>query len=128
VDAALGQPRKLPDGSVEFISTRPGRIDKAVELGYMEPADKRRLAERILGEYPAEYAAMLRFIARYPELQETPAQFQERCGQIALACFWRDKQAEQEEPALPGPSDSWFWDGDRCPKDREKYQRLTGVR
>jgi hypothetical protein len=75
VDAALGQPRKLPDGSVEFIS-----------------------------------------------------QFQERCGQIALACFWRDKQAEQEEPALPGPSDAWFWDGDRCPKDREQYQRLTGVR
>src|SRR5207247_10304065 len=43
VDPALGQPRKLPDGSVEFISTRPGRIDKAVELGDMEPADKKRL-------------------------------------------------------------------------------------
>src|SRR5262245_17861854 len=49
VDPALGQPRKLPDGSVEFISTRPGRIDKAVELGYMEPEDKKLLAKRILG-------------------------------------------------------------------------------
>src|SRR5262249_48845816 len=30
IDPALGQPRTLPDGTVEFISTRPGRIDKAV--------------------------------------------------------------------------------------------------
>jgi hypothetical protein len=95
VDPALGQPRKLPDGSVEFISTRPGRIDKAVELGYMEPDDKKRLAKRILGDYPDEYLAMLEFIDRYPELQETPAQFQERCGQIALACFWKEKQVAQ---------------------------------
>ena len=47
LDPALGQPRKNPDGSVEFISTRPGRIDKAIELGYMEREDKKRLARRI---------------------------------------------------------------------------------
>src|SRR5208283_1995954 len=41
VDSALGQPRKLPDGTVEFISTRPGRIDKAIELSWMEAADKK---------------------------------------------------------------------------------------
>ena len=41
VDPALGQPRRTPDGGVEFISTRPGRIDKAVELTFMEPADKK---------------------------------------------------------------------------------------
>jgi hypothetical protein len=92
VDPALGQPRKLPDGTVEFISTRPGRIDKAVELTYMEPEDKKRMAQRILGEYPEQYLAMLEFIDRYPALEETPAQFQERCGQIALACFWKEKQ------------------------------------
>jgi hypothetical protein len=92
IDPALGQPRKLPDGSVEFISTRPGRIDKAIELTYMEPEDKRRLAKRILGAYPAEHRELLDFVDRYPELQETPAQFQERCGQIALARFWREKQ------------------------------------
>jgi ATPase family associated with various cellular activities (AAA) len=91
VDPALGQPRRLPDGTVEFISTRPGRIDKAVELSYLEPADKRRLADRILADYPAELSEMLHFIARYPDLKETPAQFQERCGQIALAAFWRAK-------------------------------------
>lgn len=102
VDPALGQPRQLPDGSVEFISTRPGRIDKAVELGYLEPADKVRLAERILAEYPEELAAMLAFIEQYPELKETPAQFQERCGQIALAAFWRSK-APATIVAAPAP-------------------------
>jgi SpoVK/Ycf46/Vps4 family AAA+-type ATPase len=92
IDPALGQPRTLADGSVEFISTRPGRVDKAVELGYMESADKKRLAARILSDFPAEHAAMRAFIDRHPDLAETPAQFQERCGQIALACFWSDRQ------------------------------------
>lgn len=92
VDPALGQPRKLPDGAAEFISTRPGRIDKAVELTYMEADDKKRMAQRILGEYPAQYEEMLAFIDKYPQLEETPAQFQERCAQIALAHFWKEKQ------------------------------------
>ena len=93
IDPALGQPRQLPDGTTEFISTRPGRIDKAVELTYMEPADKKRMATRILGEYETQYLEMLEFIDQFPDLQETPAQFQERCGQVALKCFW--KEAEQ---------------------------------
>jgi ATPase family associated with various cellular activities (AAA) len=97
VDPALGQPRKLPDGSLEFISTRPGRIDKAVELTYMESADKKRMAKRILGDYPDEYLTMLEFIDKYPDLPETPAQFQERCGQIALQCFWKEQQGADDE-------------------------------
>jgi hypothetical protein len=96
IDPALGQPRRLPDGGMEFISTRPGRIDKAVELTFMEAQDRKRMAKRILGEYPQEHANMLEFIDRYPDLQETPAQFQERCGQIALACFWKEQQAHAE--------------------------------
>jgi hypothetical protein len=101
VDPALGQPRQAVDGKVEFISTRPGRIDKAVELTWMEPDDKKQMAQRILGEYPAEYEAMVAFIDRHPELEETPAQFQERCGQIALACFWRLQQAAGMMLLLP---------------------------
>ncbi|CAN5184934.1 hypothetical protein BH10PLA2_BH10PLA2_19030 [soil metagenome] len=96
VDPALGQPRQQPNGSVEFISTRPGRIDKAVELTYMEGPDKIRMARRILGEYPDQLREMIAFVERYPDLQETPAQFQERCGQIALAQFWKESQ----EPAV----------------------------
>jgi hypothetical protein len=97
IDPALGQPRKLPDGTLEFISTRPGRIDKAVELTYMECADKKRMAERILGEYEDAYREMLEFIERYPDLQETPAQFQERCGQIALTNFWNESHPSPVE-------------------------------
>ncbi len=106
IDPALGKPRTLPDGTTEFISTRPGRIDKAVELTYMEAADKKRMAQRILGEYPEEYRGVLDFIDRFPDLPETPAQFQERCGQIALARFWRDQRAVPgTPPARPVPRD-----------------------
>ncbi len=96
VDPALCQPRKLPDRSVEFISTRPGRIDKAIELTYMEVEDKKRMAYRILGDYPQEYDAMIEFVDRYTDLQETPAQFQERCAQIALACYWKQQEVAQK--------------------------------
>src|SRR5262249_6060380 len=90
-DPARGQPRRLPDGTLEVISARPGRIDKAVEMTYMEAEDKKRMAKRILGEYPEEFRKILEFIERYPDLQETPAQFQERCGQSALARFWKEQ-------------------------------------
>jgi SpoVK/Ycf46/Vps4 family AAA+-type ATPase len=103
IDPALGKPRKLPDGTTEFISTRPGRVDKAVDLTYMEPGDKKLMAKRILGEYPDEYLQMLEFIDRYPELQETPAQFQERCGQIALKCFWTETHGPQVVETGPMP-------------------------
>jgi len=101
VDPALGQPRKLPDGTVEFISTRPGRIDKAVELTFMEPEDKKLMAQRILGDYPEPYRKVLAFIERYPDLLETPAQFQERCAQVALACFWAEQQGQATQLLTP---------------------------
>ena len=103
IDPALGQPRKLPDGSTEFISTRPGRVDKAVELTYMEPGDKKLMAKRILGEYPDAYLKMLEFIDRFPTLPETPAQFQERCGQVALKCFWTEGHAVPVVETGPAP-------------------------
>jgi DNA replication protein DnaC len=109
IDPALGQPRQLPDGTIEFISTRPGRLDKAIELTYMEPQDKREMALRILGDYPEEYATVLEFIERYPELKETPAQFQERCAQIALRCFWQ----EQSDLAPRRRREAiWLWQPD----------------
>lgn len=104
IDPALGRPRQLPDGTVEFISTRPGRIDKAVELTYMEAADKKRMARKILGAYERECLEMMEFVDRFPDLQETPAQFQERCAQIALKCFWRESGAlPQPDAASDGP-------------------------
>ena len=106
IDPALGLPRQLPDGTTEFISTRPGRIDKAVELTYMEAPDKKRMARKILEAYESEYVQMLDFIDKFPDLNETPAQFQERCAQIALKCFWRESGADQPQEAAA--SDSVF--------------------
>jgi hypothetical protein len=92
LDPAMGQPRKNPDGTVEFISTRPGRIDKAIELGYMDNASKEKLARRIFFDDEEGYAMMLRHIEQEPHGKETPAQFQERCAQIALSMLWNAKR------------------------------------
>jgi SpoVK/Ycf46/Vps4 family AAA+-type ATPase len=108
IDPALGLPRQLPDGTTEFISTRPGRIDKAVELTYMEPTDKKRMAMKILGAYEKEYLEMLDFIDKFPELPETPAQFQERCAQVALKCFWRELGHETQAQPAEAHNDGTF--------------------
>lgn len=100
IDPALGLPRKLPDGETEFISTRPGRIDKAVELTYMEAADKKLMARRILAEYPEAYESMLEFIDKFPTMLETPAQFQERCGQIAQRILERERTSRTAKSAM----------------------------
>ena len=76
------------------------RVDKAVELTYMEPSDKKRMAKRILGAFEKPYLEMLAFVDEYPDLQETPAQFQERCAQIALRAFWKDKYAAEAKPSV----------------------------
>jgi hypothetical protein len=39
---------------------------------------------------------MLDFIERYADLRETPAQFQERCAQIALRRFWEGRRHDVE--------------------------------
>lgn len=94
LDAALGRPRRKPDGTSEFISTRPGRIDKAIELGYMADADKVKLARRIFFDNEAGYRQMCRLIDLEPNRQESPAQFQERCAQIALEMLWKSEHPE----------------------------------
>ena len=59
------------------------------------------MARRILTGYDEEMQAMLDFVDKFPELQETPAQFQERCGQVALASFWKEKQKPTAPAASP---------------------------
>lgn len=90
VDPALGIPQVNTDGVANFISTRPGRIDKAIELTYMEAPDKLRMVERILGEYPEVRDIMRNYVDNNLDKEETPAQFQERCTQEALRCFWEE--------------------------------------
>ena len=65
---------------------------------------------------------MLDFIDQYPDLKETPAQFQERCGQIALARFWEEQRPRKTLP---------LWDGsvidlERDPIDQYEYEVLMG--
>jgi hypothetical protein len=69
----------------------------------MELNDKKKMAHRILEAYERPYLEMLEFIDKYPDMQETPAQFQERCAQIALRCFWAEKNAEKELDVMMGP-------------------------
>lgn len=87
IDSAIGQPVVNSDGTLDFISTRPGRIDMAIHLGYMDTESKIRMAEKILGEYDSSLEKVKEHIAR--NLNETPAQFQEYCCQMALQRFWQ---------------------------------------
>jgi hypothetical protein len=92
LDPALGVPRKGTDGNVDFISTRPGRIDKAIELGDMDNEDKKKLARRIFFDDDHGYLLMVERIEQSPDRKETPAQFQEACAQLALALLWDERK------------------------------------
>lgn len=91
LDPALGQPRHTKDGTIELVSTRPGRIDKAIELGYMTMRDKLRMAKRIFFDNHDGYLAMKRLLRADTQRQETPAQFQERCACMALDMLWQTR-------------------------------------
>lgn len=89
LDPALGQPQKREDGTIELISTRPGRIDKAIELSYMNIEDKKKMAQRIFFDNPEGYQKMLEMT---DDKKETPAQYQERCSQLALEILWKQNE------------------------------------
>jgi hypothetical protein len=88
LDPALGLPRTNSDGTVEFISTRPGRIDKAIELGYITNEDKKEFAKKIFSNNPENLKLIFKDIEDNFNKQETPAQFQEHCTQLALQRMW----------------------------------------
>jgi SpoVK/Ycf46/Vps4 family AAA+-type ATPase len=76
IDPALGFPKN-------GMSTRPGRLDRAIELKELDESSRRKIAERILSEYPQEINGAI-----VAGDGDTGAQFQERCAQIALKCYW----------------------------------------
>lgn len=77
IDAALGCPK---DG----MSTRPGRLDRVIELKELEEGCRYRIAERILRDSPQAIKE-----AVLAGFGDTGAQFQERCSQIALRDYWQ---------------------------------------
>ena len=86
IDSALGIPQGDDSSDAVSVSTRPGRIDRTVRLTYMTPECKRELASMILDEFPERLNKILDEIATRAD--ETPAQFQEYCSQIAIQEFW----------------------------------------
>jgi hypothetical protein len=60
--------------------------------------------------HPTFMLSMVEFVDRYPDLQETPAQFQERCGQIALLCFWKEQQGRMSIALVAEPKESRRYD------------------
>jgi hypothetical protein len=79
LDPALGAPR---NGDCK--STRPGRIDRAIEIGMMGENERRKLAEIIL----CDAKELINATVQAGE-GETAAQFQERCTLLAMRMFWQ---------------------------------------
>jgi hypothetical protein len=80
LDPALGV---VKDGR----SSRPGRIDRVIELTFMQRPEREVLARHILSDFPEQ-------IEHAVNAGEgmTPAQFQDLCAQEALQRFWTKTQ------------------------------------
>lgn len=87
IDKAIGKPVIDESGNMNFISTRPGRIDRAIELSYMDKGCKIELAKKIIDVNENAFLEVLNHINL--EILETPAQFQEFCSNLALKYFWK---------------------------------------
>lgn len=88
VDPALGVP------SPGSTSSRPGRIDRAVELPILTAEGREKLAKRIMsGCNPA----WVPYLVHKGEM-DTGAQFEDRCATAALSMFWGD------DPQAPPPT------------------------
>ncbi len=79
IDAALGQP--LPDGT----TTRPGRLDVSVEIPPLDYEGRLKIALRIVEDAIDAESVVAE------GLDDTPAQFIERCKQFALRVLWERK-------------------------------------
>lgn len=89
VDAALG----IPDERTG--STRPGRIDRVVELKTLDESGRRKLATRILREWPDDVERIV-----VEGSGDTGAQYQERCARQALQLHYA---ATEDETCIPMP-------------------------
>lgn len=86
VDPALGVPDERTG------STRPGRIDRVVELRELDEIGRRKIAMRILADWPREWDRIVRDGAG-----DTGAQYQERCARCALELRYAERGEEQKD-------------------------------
>lgn len=82
IDDALGKPNE----NTKDISTRPGRVDKAIYMGKPSEDGRRKIAERILSDYLEDVESLVQ-----EGHDDTGAQFQERCSRFALNKYWTKK-------------------------------------
>ena len=74
------------------IASRPGRIDRVIEMPSLDESGRKMLAERILSEYND-----LKIKAIKEGQDDTGAQFQERCAELALQRYWEEKAKDLQE-------------------------------
>jgi hypothetical protein len=98
IDPALGVPQP---GST---SSRPGRIDCAVELPILDQDGRFKLAKRV---FEGCHESWVYYMARRGH-NDTGAQFEDRCATAALTLFWSD------DPKQPAPDAHMICD-DGCP-------------
>jgi SpoVK/Ycf46/Vps4 family AAA+-type ATPase len=79
LDPALGTP--TPDHT----SSRPGRLDRMLEMSSLSDSGRLKLCQRILVEWPDVWPEVME-----AGRDETGAQFQGRCTQMALQLYWKN--------------------------------------
>ncbi len=90
LDPALGSP--------DPAATRPGRIDRVVELPPLDEDGRFHLARRILADHPDRWADVVGAGAG-----DTGAQFQERCAAVALRLRFEGIAEAVREPRTVPP-------------------------
>lgn len=80
IDPAMGVTWEGGTGAKAGISTRPGRIDTVIEVGYLDHSGRVRMAARILKDWPDDQQRLV--LAAGDDT--TPVQFQEMCIQLAF--------------------------------------------
>jgi len=89
------------DGIITFISTnrpellasaltRPGRIDRLVEMTAPDAAGRLKIARRILSDWPDAAARMVQ-----EGVEDSGAMFERRCADLALDLFWNGANQER---------------------------------
>jgi len=100
-----GTPKLDAQGITDTISTRPGRIDRVLELTQMDAECRRRLAARVLEGCPSDEVEKAVACSE----GDTGAQFQERLTRIALVYYWSQRVSAPKrelQGILPiGPQD-----------------------
>ena len=74
-----------------MVSTRPGRVDRVIEMKPLDERGRRKIAQRILPDAPnaCEELAIL-------GAGDTRVQFQERCGRRSLELHYEDGENHQD--------------------------------